>query len=83
MHGSAKDQRKCWLMLLLIVCKVCLPISVQVVALSGNESRIVERVSRKLNKDNIIYFFSNGSNINCGDKNTYTGNSLTFYIAKY
>ena len=67
--GSAKDQRKCWLILLLIVYKVCLPISVQVVATSDNESRIVERVSRKLNKD--IYFFSDGSNVNCGDNNTY------------
>ena len=52
---SAKDQRMCWLMLLLIVYKVCLPNSVQGVTLSGNESRIVERVSRKLNKDIITF----------------------------
>ena len=66
---SAKNQRKCWLMLLLFVYEVCLPTSVQIVATSDNESRIVERVSRKLNKD--IYFFSDGSNVNCGDNNTY------------
>ena len=67
--GSAKDQRKCWLILWLFVYKVCLLTSMQVVAMSDNESRIVERVSRKLDKD--INFFSDGSNMNCGDKNTY------------
>ena len=70
--GSAKDQRKCWLMLWLFVYKVCLPTSVQAVAASGNESRIVERVNRRQTAD--IYFFINStksSGINCGDKNTY------------
>ena len=57
--GSAKDQRKYWLMLWLFVCKVCLPTSVQVVATSGNESRIVERVSRRQTAD--IYFFINST----------------------
>ena len=66
--GSAKDQRKCWLMLWLFVYKVCLPTSVQAVAASGNESRIVERVSRRQNKD--VYFISNNSSETC-DKNTY------------
>ena len=56
-------------MLLLFIYEVCLPNSVQIVALSGNESRIVERVTRKLIKD--IYFFSDSSNMICGDNNTY------------
>ena len=67
--ASAKDQRQCWLMLLLFVYKVCLPDSVQVVAASGSESRIVERVNRRLTID--IYHYINGStNMNCQD-NTY------------
>ena len=64
--AAAKDQRKCWLMLLLFVYKVCLPNSVQVFAVSGNESGIVERVSRRQNGD--IYFLINNSSINCKDK---------------
>ena len=68
--ASAKDQRKCWLMLWLFIYKVCLPTSVQVVAASGNESRIVERVNRRQTAD--IYFFINSTTgINCGDKDTY------------
>ena len=44
--------------------------SVQVVATSVNEFRIVERVSRRLTAD--IYFFINSTTaIICGDKNTY------------
>ena len=63
--GSARDQRKCWLMLWL-----CLPTSVQVVATSGSESRIVERVNRRQTAD--IYFFINSTTaINCADNNTY------------
>ena len=57
-------------MLLLLIYEVCLPTSVQVVATSGSESRIVERVSRRLTAD--IYFFINSTTgINCGDRNTY------------
>ena len=56
-------------MLLLLVYEVCLPDLAQVVAVSGNESRIiVERVSRRQNGD--IYYFNDGSNMRCGD-NTY------------
>ena len=66
----AKEQRQCWLILLLFVYKVCLPDSAQVVAASGNESRIVERVSRRLTTD-IYFFISSTTGINCGDKNTY------------
>ena len=68
--ASAKDQRQCWLMLWLFVYKVCLPDSVQIVALSGNESRIVERISRRQND---IYYIINSTStsMNCGDKDTY------------
>ena len=68
--AAAKDQRKCWLMLLMFVYKVCSPDSAQAVATSGTESRIVERVSRRLTND--FYFFINNTNgTNCGDENTY------------
>ena len=59
-------------MLWLFVYKVCLPNSVQVVAASGSESRIVERVDRRQTTD--IYHFINSTittGTNCGDKNTY------------
>ena len=65
---AAKDQRKCWLMLWLFVYKVCLPTSVQAVTANGTESKIVERVNRRQNKD--VYFFSNSSSKTC-EKNTY------------
>ena len=66
--AAVKEQRKCWLMLLLFVYKVCLSDLVQAVA-SDTESGIVERISRRQNND--IYFFINGTVTNCGDKNTY------------
>ena len=66
---AAIDQRKYWLMLLLFVYKVCLPDSVQAVATNGTESGIVERVSRRQNDD--FYFFRNGSNMRCDNKNLY------------
>ena len=69
--------------------------SAQAVAVSGAESRIVERVSRRLTTD--IYFLINSTTstgINCGDKNNtylisedrcvkdqdlYRGNLIRFY----
>jgi NAD-dependent dihydropyrimidine dehydrogenase PreA subunit len=66
--AAATDQRKCWLMLLLFVYKVCLPDLAQAVATSGNESGIVERVNRRQTTD--IYFI-NSSSMSCEDKNTY------------
>ena len=56
-------------MLLLFVYKVCLPDSAQVVAVSGNESRIVERVSRRLTID-IYHYINNSMHMNC-QNNTY------------
>ena len=67
--ASAKEQRQCWLMLLLFVYKVCLPDSVQVVAVSGSESRIVERVNRRLTSD-IYHYINSLTHMNC-QENTY------------
>ena len=67
--ASAKEQRQCWLILLLFIYKVCLPDLAQVVVASGNESRIVERVSRRLTTD-IYYYINSLTNMNC-QNNTY------------
>ena len=67
--ASAKEQRQCWLMLLLFIYKVCLPDSAQVVAASGKESRMVERVSRRLTTD--FYHYINGSTPMKCQENTY------------
>ena len=45
-------------------------ISAQAVAMSGTESRIVERVSRRQYTD-IYYFINSTTAFNCGDKNIY------------
>ena len=60
---SAMDQRKCWLMLLLFAYQVCLPDSVQAVAMNGTE------VSRRQNGD--VSYFNDGSNMICNVKNSY------------
>ena len=68
--ASAKEQRQCWLMLLLFIYKVCLPDSAQVVAASGKESRMVERVSRRLTTD-FYHYINSSTHMSCDDKNTY------------
>jgi hypothetical protein len=69
--AATKDKIMCWLVLLLFatVYKVCLPDSVQAVATSGTESKIVERVSRRQNND--VYFFGNSSSMRCDNRNVY------------
>ena len=56
--------------IIFFVFEVFISMHAQVVATSGNESRIVERVNRRQTAD--IYFFINSTTgINCGDKDTY------------
>ena len=68
--AAAKDQRKCWFILLLCpVFEVYLSDLVQAIENDG-ESGIVERVTRRRNTD-IFFFYNSMQSMTCGNENTY------------
>ena len=68
--ATAKDQRKCWFILLCFVCEIYLSDLVQAVENDG-ESRIVERVTRRHITD-FFFFYNSMESMNCGNhENAY------------